>query len=320
MRPVHLVVGFTPYHAFFAERLIPTLSGRVVCAFTKSWPKVSGYKRAAWILQTSHLGRSISYALSLIYFLMYVRVLIFFKRPIHLYVPHPNNAFSHPLFFLDVLESVNIYEDGLANYYDARSTFLNVGLLSRVIIKFFGFKISKMNGHLAGYDLRYINELYLSHGDLAVGKKKVGRVVTLSPAPSLTEFDPGVVLFLDQNTEGVLSSEERERRIEKLLNSYNSEIFYYKPHHDFFTNFKCMRQLTVDLRQMPAEELVSVLSAGVVVSFYSSALINIKALYPRVRCISIAADAIEIKRDGEHQSLSSLFSKSGIECILEGVK
>lgn len=96
----------------------------------------------------------------------------FFKRPIHLYVPHPNNAFSHPLFFLDVLESVNIYEDGLANYYDARSTFLNVGLLSRVIIKFFGFKISKMNGHLAGYDLRYINELYLSHGDLAVGKKR----------------------------------------------------------------------------------------------------------------------------------------------------
>lgn len=75
--PCSLSGGIYSYHAFFAERLIPTLSGRVVCAFTKSWPKVSGYKRAAWILQTSHLGRSISYALSLIYFLMYVRVLIF---------------------------------------------------------------------------------------------------------------------------------------------------------------------------------------------------------------------------------------------------
>lgn len=323
VRPVHIIIGFTPYHALFAERLVPTISGDIECVFTKSWPSSDGYRRAVYISRGPKFLRSLTYALSLFFFLVRLRVFQLFKRPIHAYVPHPCNAFSYAVFAIKDLASLSVYEDGLANYYDApmpSHQFLN--RTERALLSIFGFRLGSMTGHLGGYDVRHVDNLFLSRGDFAVSKEKVGRVVSLPFREVEVTLSTTTILFLDQDTSKYISTSDRDRRLRQLFDIYSPEEYeyIYKPHHDYNARLPKMRVLQGKFESMPAEKLVSEVGAGIVVSFYSSALLNLKNIYPQVKCVSIGGDAVNVSIDGQPQVIAELFLRSDIDCIANEVK
>ncbi|MBU3057068.1 hypothetical protein [Pseudomonas indica] len=314
----HLIIGFTPFHAFFAERLIDHLEGEVFCLFTKGWPvSKKSYSRLGFFIRRNRLLKSVSYLLSFIYFTFWVRRALWSGRELHIYVPHPSNIFTNFVFFSKHVSSVNIYEDGLLNYYDADSSRGRVSFFLKLFAWLCGVPFKKYAGHLAGYDARKVRSIYVSRADGVVGREKVDNVVQLRPVNLSIDFVKGRVLFLDQDVRAFLSVGCKESLVLKMFEVYPPERYqyFYKGHHDYQNLIGGMVSLPSKNALLPAEVVVPELKPEVVVSFFSSALLNIVSAFPNIHCVALAAESVSISRDGVPGSLADIFNSSGVRCF-----
>ena len=314
----HLIVGFTPFHAFFAERLIDHLDGEVFCLFTKGWPDSNkSYSRLGFFVRKNRFLQVITYLFSFFYYSFWVRWNLWVGGELHVYVPHPSSVFTNFVFFSKRVSSVNIYEDGLLNYYDVASVRAEIPTLLRLLSYIFGLPVRRFKGHLAGYDARRVDKLYVSRAAAAVAKEKVGEVVQLSGQVGQVTPIPRRILFLDQNVDSFLSSEQRRRVINRMFELYPLErySYFYKGHHDYCPGMEGMAILKGELSAAPAERIVKELRPEVVISFYSSALLNIASLYPGFVCVSLAACFVRVERDGVSVSLASVFEEAKVFCL-----
>jgi hypothetical protein len=311
-----IVIGFTPFHALFAERLIASIKGDVYCVFTKGWPAGYPYKRLACFLRSRFLYK-ISYVASFVYFLLVVRFWMFKGVRIEVYVPHPKNIFSNFLFFSRKVAVVNIYEDGLLNYYDAPAEKAKVKGFLRLVSWLCGASFQEFSGHLAGYDTCRVSGLYVSRESKVVARDKVKEVIQVVSDSKPVVPVAGRILFLDQDVSSFFSLEERAKIVDVMLRLYplDAYTYYYKAHHDFKDNSLAMNQLEENLEGLPAESIVGELQPQLVVSFFSSALLNIAVLHSNVKCISLAAEYVHVARDGVPCLLSELFRDVGVKCL-----
>lgn len=317
MKQINVVVGFTPFHALFAERLLPHLSGDTYCLFTKGWPKASGFKRVGFFKRGNKLVFGLCYLFSILCLSFYFRVWLFRKCSVSLYAPHPCSVFSNYLFFSKRVASVNVYEDGLLNYYDVASSRARIPAFLKFLGFISGLPVKEFDGHLAGYDARRVDRLYVSRAAAVVAKSKVGEVIQLSGQGEELTPIPRRILFLDQNVDNFLSSEQRARAIAKMFELYPLEgcSYFYKGHHDYCPGMEGMVVLKEGLSTAPAESVVMELCPEVVISFYSSALLNIASLYPDLECVSLAACFVRVTRDEVPMSLASIFEEAKVVCL-----
>ncbi len=317
---VSLFIGFTPYHAYVVSRILDQCEGPVYCCFSKLWPNSSRrYTRLGFARDRME---SLAGGLSFLVFAFFVRWLKIRRIALDVYMPHPGNIFTNYLF-LSARGGcrVYIYEDGILNYYDAvqRNTFVGFG---KRLLSWLGLMPYRpYKGHLAGYDAGCYDGAFLSMPTLAVRRDSLGIVRALPvPAKSLS-VDPHLVLFLDQNVSAFLDGVQRQSCVDEMFRLYPlAEFRYvYKPHHDFCSEISHeMSRLSAAEAALPAELLVEKICPGHVVSFFSSALINIRNVFPGISCVSLASSMVPISRGGHQEPLSKLFAQVGVECLGAG--
>lgn len=317
MKRTSIVIGFTPYHAYAARPILERLDGSIYCAFTKAWPIVEKpYIRVGPPESWPVPGKG---ALTFIHFAVAVHRLIARGGALDVYMPHPGHILSNYLFFASIPgKRIFIYEDGLLNYYDAEVKNSFVGKAKRLLARVGGLRYRDYTGHLAGYDAGSYDGAFLSMPDKAVRKNRLGILHRLNFEPRVLSLKRNIILFLDQDVSSRMSLKERENSIARMLLAYpaNEYIYHYKPHHDHTSQLSdAMQPLGPELRSLPAEMLIERLRPSHVISFFSSALINIKHGWPQVECVSLAAAQVLITRDGKPSSLRELFQDVGVTCL-----
>ena len=317
MKRTSIVIGFTPYHAYAARPILERQDGDIYCAFTKAWPIVEKpYIRVGPPESWPVPGKG---ALTFIHFAVVIRRLIARGCALDVYMPHPGHILSNYLFFASIPgKRIFIYEDGLLNYYDADVKNSFVGKAKRLLARVGGLRYRDYTGHLAGYDAGSYDGAFLSMPDKAVRKDRLGILQRLNFEPRVLALKRNIILFLDQDVSSRMSLKERENSIARMLLAFpaNEYIYYYKPHHDHTSQLSdAMQTLGPELRSLPAEMLIERLRPSHVISFFSSALINIKHGWPQVECVSLAAAQVLITRDGKPSSLRELFQDVGVTCL-----
>lgn len=100
------------------------------------------------------------------------------KKSINVYIPHPKNPFTNFITYTQV-NSINIYEDGIMNYYDVNSSNYEIKDLNIKIMKLCKLKYKDYQGHLTGLEFLKINKYYLSRPEFAVLSNKAQKKVCL---------------------------------------------------------------------------------------------------------------------------------------------
>lgn len=317
MKRISIVIGFTPYHAYAAKSILERLDGCVYCAFTKSWPKTEKpYIKigppGSWLAPSKA-------SLTFLHFAVVIHRLIARGCALDVYMPHPGHILSNYLFFASIPgKRIYIYEDGLLNYYDADVNNAFVGKAKRLLARAGGLRYRDYTGHLAGYDVGSYDGAFLSMPDKAVRKDRLGALHRLNFETQELALQRNTILFLDQDVSSRMSPEERKHCIAVMLSAYpsNEYAYHYKPHHDHTSRLSnAMQPLAPELRSLPAEMLIERLRPSHVISFFSSALINIKNAWPQIECVSLATAQIIITRDSKPTSLSQLFQEVGVTCL-----
>lgn len=317
MKRASILIGFTPYHAYAAGTIIDLLKDEVYCAFTKLWP-TSNRKYIRLGLSTS-LHFPAKGIFTFLHLAALVRLLVARGYAIDVYIPHPGHIFSNYLFFAEIANKrLFIYEDGILNYYDATTSNPFINTPKRILAMVCGMPYRGYEGHLAGYDVGSYHGAFLTMPEMAVRRQRLGKLEKLEFKKNRITTQSKFILFLDQNVSNLLTAEERNSCIQTMQRCYplKEYTYIYKPHHDYISDIsKTMKILDSDLQSLPAEMLIEHLRPSHVISFFSSALINIKRTWPEVTCISLAANKIPISRDGRSTLLSEIFEKAGVYCL-----
>lgn len=309
MNIVNLFIGFTPYHAYFVDKILDQVDGDVYGVFTKGWPKNPRLRRIGFF--SVGRFRAVSYVISLALLSAFLRTLWLRNYVVNVYLPHPASLLSNYIFFSDRVASVNIIEDGLANYYDVNSDRVTIGRGVRLLGSLIGLPYRNYSGHLIGYDTGRVDIAYLSRPEEAVCREKA-LMCGVKNDDYYSGAIRGRILFLDQDISVSVDSGLRQKLLAKMFEMYplRSYVYFYKRHHDYCDLIDGMEFVDSDL---PAEELVDYLKPELVISFCSSALLNLAGR--GVSCLSLASRFVSISKDGVDCTLASIFSKLGIECL-----
>jgi hypothetical protein len=128
------------------------------------------------------------------------------------------------------------------------------------------------------------------------------------------------VLFLDQPIDGALGvarAEEVRKRSIEYINSLGDRVFY-KPH---YTRMRARPgnptwlQLERGMRMLPAEEVAAELQVAHVVSYCSSALVNIALSGTAIQCHATAAKLFPVTVDGRPTDLGEVLSGLGVDVV-----
>lgn len=232
-------------------------------------------------------------------------------------VAHHHHEFINRIFFSKNTNEILLYQDGVANFYDPVIPLWVEQKIERRLnaLRFFGFGS------------------YVQCSDFFCAEK-IGKVYTYFPlllsdnlrekgelvqVDSVSyEANKGVVLFIDQPVDSYFSKGEKDlvfRKIKDTLAKYRK--VYVKRHHDgnFFGEsvdvFKG-GEFEVVTESITAEELLILIKPELVISFYSSALINIKLMGIDVKMLGFSPAKMKINRNGKEVSLRNFFSLFGV--------
>lgn len=317
MERMSIFVGFTPYHAYVARNILEQLNGRIYCAFSKIWPTTK--KPYIRLGPSEAWPAPVKSTLCFLHLAITVHHLMARGYPLDIYIPHPGHIMSNYLFFGNIPgRRLYLYEDGLLNYCDVAQPNPFVNTTKRLLARIGGLPYRDYIGHIAGYDAGSYDGAFLSTPEQAVRKECLGEVHRLLFPVEKLEVERNLILFLDQNVSSRMSATAQEECINAMFAAYpkGSYQYFYKPHHDHASHLAAiMDPLDSHLRNLPAELVIERLRPSHVVSFFSSALVNIKRSWPQIHCVSLAADHITISRNGTPSSLRDLFEGMGVTCL-----
>lgn len=223
-----------------------------------------------------------------------------------------------------------IFEDGSGIYTPNR---INASKALKMLIKVALSKIelslysTPVAGHYLGINQPGISEVYSMRkiSDIAAENKIILRSRNTQNAPN-----PFSILVLDQPWKRVLNQSTFELVSSRLndflaMNNSQGNLQYFLKRHprdqdgtDSFGPALDLNYRVVQSEQC-AEELIPEINPGIVVSFYSTALLNIKEQYPHIRVVSIGLSRREILSARCNKvnltDSDALFHSNGIEII-----
>ena len=316
-----VIVAFTPYQALFASNFVSDISAKnIVCCFTSDvdWLKLNKNIKQVNIESSSILSMFFSF----FRFRNELKKIIAEYSEIDIYISHPFHVISNYLFFHPKITNRYIFEDGIMNYYDAQvpKTKKMKELIKRAVSRVLGFPFTDYQGFLSGVGERPYDGAYLSYPSSAVKKECLGKLTQVrAAATSGLNLKHDRILFLDQPTDAFMDAETKKNAVLQLLDECEGKSVYYKPHPSDTSNPQWpslnIIALQQGLKSMPAELVINEILPGKVISFSSSALINIKSLYPDIECISIGTKKLPVSINGKQQMLSDIFERFDVVCL-----
>lgn len=319
----YIVIGFTPYHLMVINEVVELLDGE----FYVFHPMASSYadllKSKGVVFFGGCERKNIPKFIKYIVAGFWLRFFIFANKKLSVVIPHPYNPLANLLFFSDKIDFRYIYEDGILNYYDSKIPPLS--FLARVKRFLVGISVGAVyksyDGHLSGIDARNVSGGFFSHPNKVVKNSRFPVMYELFRSKAIVKDESSNVnsiLFLDQPIDKLLSYDkvvELRSKVRSLIDSISCDRVYYKPHHDqndrtVFNESWCV--IGGDKLLLPAEVIVSEYSISVVVSFCTSALVNIVSMNNNIKCYAVGPDNFPISRDGLPTTLGELFREFGI--------
>lgn len=320
-----VIIGFTPFHFIPMRELIPFAEGDIHVFHPMSTePGVFDSR-----IPISFLGKCDSPNRSrwAKYFAARREIdeIMGNGRRVNLYVPHPFNPLTNHAFFRGGSCNRFIYQDGILNYYDAAAPLKSIA--SRLRQRAKGLAVGAWyrmyHGHVSGIDASPVVGGFFTHPDRIVGAKKFSTLRQMA-FQHLTEKAERVTrqdtLFLDQPVELIVGSaraRELRRRTIDYTNALGGRVFY-KPHYAQGRSVSCDKtwmQLDPALSALPAEWVAQKLNVANVMSFCTSALVNIMMSDSRVKCHATAAKFVPVTVDGRSTDLGEIFSNLGVEVV-----
>ena len=243
-------------------------------------------------------------------------------KQVDLYIPHPFNPLSNYAFFHAGASRRFIYQDGILNYYDATTPLVSLSSRMRQRVKAgaLGARFHMYGGHLSGIDCRPVAGGFFTHPDRIVSAEKFPMLQRLDFKRAVQSRAAAAgrnVLFLDQPVELLIGAEparELRRRTLEYTNALGGQVFY-KPHYAQGRTASFDQHwlpIAPELSALPAEWVVDRLKVAHVVSFCTSALVNIATSDTAIACHATAANLVRVSVDGNPTNLGEIFSGLGV--------
>ncbi len=240
------------------------------------------------------------------------------------YLPHPYHLPTNYLLFGLKNRSAYLIPDGLLNYHDRRIRFGQFApmLAKSVLALGLGLWYRPYIGHLTAYEQKVYQGVYTFNPDGLV--TDTGKLCRISLDPGFTPDPAGsgssVCLVLDQDIESLVTADEA-RQMRALLQDHlkagDFEAIYYKGHPSLvggkpLVDVPGLAPVHFIRSALPVELLIPDYAPAEVVSFFSSALLNIRDIYPWIRCTAIGMNAF---LSSGNPRLKALFVRRGIRLI-----
>lgn len=333
MKKINMFLPITPYTLSIAERIIESqvqdnskkikniLINPHGLNFNKDYWDEVYIGSASRDVSDKKIERHINFLWQITTFLkIYKQIKGLKNSSLDFYYVDLAHVLSNAIFF-GFKKIVNRYvmEDGLLNYY--KVTLKNKMLdkkSANIFLNYIGLHSRKFKGDITGVEMDVVNGQYVYFPDLAFKPKKSIQI----PFKKLSYDLIDRVLILGQEPIVNLIS------VTSYLNSLNSVIddslidfkdykFYYKPHHhgknklaNNFLHEKLGHKLHIIEDNTPIHMLVAEIKPSVVISFGSTASLNLKLILPEKvvsRVYLIRSSVFPINNEQE-----TMFFKTGI--------
>jgi hypothetical protein len=234
--------------------------------------------------------------------------------------PHPHHLICNTLMLGRRHYPVNITEDGVGNYIASHitGTLKSKMIAKRLAAPLLGLEYKIYKGHFTGIDDQVMDSGYFLNPELVYQNenfRSLHKITLATPSGWKSSFPPEEkILVLDQDIESMFSRYDskllREKLIEYVRSLNMKTLWKFHPSQKPVMH-QSLRDLNIEIIQSKeAAEVVALKhNPKYVISFFSSALKNIKSLVPNTHCIALGA--LEVDRD-RGTSLSRLFQEFGI--------
>jgi hypothetical protein len=223
------------------------------------------------------------------------------KKKLAIYIPHPYHLPTNYLLFGIKKKEAYLIPDGILNYYESKITIkpLLTMLVKCVLARILGITYTPYTGHLTAFDKRVYSGVYTFNPDGLL--TACGQIHIIRTDKEQFRNDKKICLFLDQDIESLLNKKDSENMraaLSQYLASGEFDEILYKPHPSVkqaplsFGEGQGWGQITPIHSTLPAEMLISQYCPTEVISYVSSALINIRDIYPDVACTSVGLNKL----------------------------
>jgi len=341
---LNIFIVHSPFHVFMAEQIVRNIhaisttiskSKNVLLLELNSDYKHINYELWSDIVFLENVGRS---TLGRKRFLMseknmgIVRKFVDNSRQSYLFISDIAWPMNNRLFFDKYLRkkvTYCLFSDGIGTYALCKITrALFVRGLAKSLNGFFrrGIKYKNYLGSQFGLDRKEIKYIYAPHVKLIACETSKKKETPLYAAQEV-KFDKSKCLFLDEPYWTVMGAKEwhllREAAV-NFLKSLDVKEYYYKSHHlgrreeeIFFEKHGCNILNT----NKCAEQIIAENDFGIVVSYHSSALFNLKCMYhDKLRCISLSNKSKKRSpfldyNDNTSEKVFDLFNDVNVEMV-----
>lgn len=249
----------------------------------------------------------------------------------HLFISDIAWPMNNRIFFDKHLRSrvkYCLFSDGLGTYAIRKVT---QALFVRGLAKSFngllhrGLRYKNYLGNQFGLDRKEIEYIYAPNVKLIECEPSKKKEVSFNTIHGAVDFNKEKCLFLDQPLWFYIQANDwhaiREMSI-KFIRSLNIKKPYYKNHHfgrkeeEIYFESQGFNIINSD---KCAEQIVAENDFGIVVSYFSSALFNLKCMYHnKLRCISLFSKTISLANgynENKSEKIIDLFNDVNVEMV-----
>lgn len=262
-------------------------------------------------------GSIFKYIRALLYFKFLLKKIMSNKTQKHLYIANASHFSSNYLLFNDFFYSYNLLPEGIANYYLAKPNKKTM-YLKKILGNITKLPYYQYDTHLSGCEEKEFDCVFTFSEQNLYTKAKKTILIKPNKLPNNLNKAYEHVLILDQELESILPKNDI-LEINTILESFiieNKLTYLYKAHpnqkkttrSDFIKKISLAKTINDN---KPIELLIEDLTPRVVISFLSSALVNIKILYPEIECIALGEKIYE--RNKKYQFILNLYKLHNIK-------
>lgn len=318
---MNVFVAFTPYQLYVVSLILSQFEWfkeqeNVCLNFCGSSYGIE-FKRCRVInLKSSNVFRKV------VSLLKYKKIARKWKnKDIVLFLSHPLQVIANNLLFSENVKKAYLFEEGVLNYYDARVEGVHAQMMQRNLwlSRFARLKYTTYDGPLAGTDVREFDGVFAFDKSNLVTIPSNNNVYELRAKVEIIDTPGSGVVILDQPLNEIVEPEVEKRvwreLIRYVIDTHEVNI-YYKKHPRSLDRFDELRTIFKDIKEITSNEPVELtlrnLNVKFAVSFISSALLNIRSIFPEVKSVSIGANLINEKSSIDFSQLLDLFEMKGV--------
>ncbi|WP_103069035.1 polysialyltransferase family glycosyltransferase [Aquimarina sediminis] len=333
MTKVNLFLPITPYTLTISENLIAKkfhlddeyenilINPHGLSYNPVFWNQVY-FEEASREVSENKIQRYINFAQQIITFLKVYRKIKYMKNiELNFFYVDLAHVLTNAIFFnFKKIKERFIIEDGLLNYYKVT---LDGKMLGKQSVNYFlgvlGLRTQNFDGHITGVEMKEVNGQYVFFPKLANRPQKS----LVIPYESFSYQKRGNVLIIGQEPIiNFIPISGYKQSLEIIIKDFKTtpdlQKVYYKPHHhgkkDLVKDFlkrELREKLVLIEDKSPIHSIVQNIEPSVVISFGSTASLNLKLVLPTF--VESWVYLIRDEKLPKNEKMEDLFIRTGIK-------